>query len=1055
MKKKIKIVTIVFTLIITVIAIYVIHQLKQHNISDIEKPGFDKPEKFAHYFRMISTPFDGESPGYNMNYRLDELKKARSSNARLKSTQQKYPWVQRGPGNVGGRTRSIIVDPEDVTHNTWYAGSASGGIWKTTDGGQSWQDLSPDFPNLATNALAMAASDFNIIYAGTGEGYGGYGMVAGNGIFKSTNRGNTWTQLESTAQNKDFMYVNSLIVDTENENIIIAGTNTGIFKSFDGGDSWDRVYAKTYAVQDIVADPRDFNTLYAAANGFGILKSENAGNSWYNSSKGIGDGRRYNLAVSPVNPNKIFTSVEAIVNVDGTFSRQTHVYISPDKGANWAKFVSSKNFHGAQGWFNNIIKAHPFNENVVFIAGVDFGKIDFKSGTSSGEPQVMRVDTFETNRFMEFINFGGRFLGGGMSTGDDEDGVELVSSDWSSVEIRFGNGIKQKAHRFTVPVGEGSGVPPADYAYMDYVDVPFQAWDTDNNRQLMISFRDQERDGSFNLIERDPDNAISGREYFFIHAVIYNASMPSEKIAKAGGHTYKQLYFFWPTLPKVKTWNADLLPIAQIKVEYGAFTLINEESVISVLADYQKNNNLHVDHHDIVTIITDTANKQFTILEANDGGLGISFNEGKTWEQINKGYITTQFYGVAKKPGAHEYIGGMQDNGTWQSPANSHASSFSDYTDRLAGDGFEALWHPVYPHRIIGSSYNNLFYVSNNGGTTWTRTIQGINYYEGPFISRLSNSPKNPDLVFGVSQKGVLKHYNFGLGKFPWETKVIPKGWTNSVFDVDALNVKVSLANDSVIWAGAGMNPNPDLHIFVSENRGIRFDSVANYTDVRLGYISGMATHPLDKSTAYLLFSYKEKPKILRTTDLGKTWEDISGFGTNKTSSRGFPDVMLYSLLVMPYNTDIIWAGTEIGIFESTDNGATWHYADNGLPAVSVWQMFIQDNNVVVATHGRGIWSLDLSMVNTPESFIVSSDKPKIYPNPNQGKFTFEYENSYTGDISIKVFSADGRLVHSVKEIKNALFIEKQLYLENLKPGSYILTLTTGNKTVSESFILK
>ena len=655
---------------------------------------------------------------------------------------------------------------------------------------------------------------------------------------------------------------------------------------------------------------------------------------------------------------------------------------------------------------------------------------------------------------MSFINFGGDYLGGGMSTGDAEDGVELVSTDWSSVEIRFGKGIKQKAHRFTVPVGEGSGVPPEDYTYRDYVDVPFQAWDTDHNRQLMVSFRDQERDGKFNLIQRDPEDEISGREYIFIQAVPYNPTTPSDKITKAGGYTYKQLYFFWPTLPDNKTWNADSLPDSRIVVRYGSFTLLSEESVVTVMADYQKNNNLHVDHHYIVPIITDTLNKQYTILEGNDGGLGISLNEGKTWEQINKGYVTTQFYGVAKKPGAQEYIGGMQDNGTWQSPIGGVATKSSDYSDRISGDGFEALWHPIYPHRMLGSTYNNMFYVSNDGGLTWSRSTDGINTNEGPFISRLSNSPKNPDLVFGVTLNGVLRHNNFGLGKFPWETVAIDTGWTNSIYDVDALNVKVSLANDSIVWAGGGMYPKPNLHIFVSKDQGGTFDTVSNYTDVKMGYISGMTTHPYDKKTAYLLFSFKGTPKILRTTDFGQTWEDISGFGKNKTSSNGFPDVMVYSLLVMPYNTDIIWAGTEIGIFESTDNGANWHYADNGLPAVSVWQMFIQDNNIVVATHGRGIWSLDLNLVSTPENPVNFGDIFKVYPNPGKGMFYFELNNNYSGKISVQIFNTDGRLIHTVPYQKTDQLLKKQIQLENLTPGNYIINIRYGDKSASERIVI-
>lgn len=1053
MKKNLFIKATVFLAFLAIV-ITVIPFLADDDDTDEDEAGFDMPGKFMQYFHNISTPLGEQSSGYGMNYGYSELFKARNRNQRLKRTNETYPWVQRGPGNVGGRTRTVLVDPDDKTYKTWYAGSASGGIWKTTDGGLNWVDLSPDFPNLSTSAIVMAESDHNIIYAGTGEGYGGVGMVTGNGIFKSTDRGKTWIQLSSTVSNDDFLYVNVILVDPSSENILIAGTNTGIYKSTDGGESWNEVYDEAYAVQDIVADPRNFNTLYAAAYGLGVLKSVDAGDTWNHSYQGIGDGGRFHLAISQVNPDKVFTSVEAVGYENGIASLQTQVYVSIDKGLNWSKFVCPRNFFGNQGWFNNIIQPHPFDEDVLYIAGVDFGVIEFLGGNTISEPQVMRVDSFGTGRFMRFINFGGKFLGGGMSTGDEEDGVELVSTDWSSVEIRFGNGLRQKAHRFTVPEGEGAGVPPEDYSYHDYVEVPFQAWDTDNNRQLMISFRDQERDGKFNLIERDVDDDISGREYFFIHAVNYNPAIPSDKITKAGGHTYKQLYFFWPTLPAEKLWDEDSITPSKIVIQYGKFTMVNEESPVSVLADYQKNVNLHVDHHEILTLITDSVKKEFIMLEANDGGLGISYNEGKTWEQIKSGYITTQFYGVAKKPYVHEYIGGMQDNGTWQSPINKTASSSSEYEDRIGGDGFEALWHPQYPHRIIGSSYYNRFYVSNDGGETWTRASLGINE-DGPFVSRLSNSPTNPDLIFAVGSKGVFRHNNFGIGRFEWETIEIRDGWSINNSVTDQHNVEVSLANDSIVWAGAGMYAKPDLHIFLSKNRGLTFDSVPNYKDVKMSYISGIATHPFDKKTAYVLFSLKGKPKILRTTDFGETWEDISGFGNDETSNNGFPDVMVYSLLVMPYDTDIIWAGTEIGIFESTDNGVSWHYADNGLPAVSVWQIFIQDNQVIVATHGRGIWTLDLSTVNIPDIETRSTDDITIYPNPNPGNFYLEFDNDYTGELSILIYSFDGRLIYAEHVMKKDKMFKKEIKLYPVNSGEYILSLTYPDKQTSGNFFIK
>jgi hypothetical protein len=148
--------------------------------------------------------------------------------------------------------------------------------------------------------------------------------------------------------------------------------------------------------------------------------------------------------------------------------------------------------------------------------------------------------------------------------------------------------------------------------------------------------------------------------------------------------------------------------------------------------------------------------------------------------------------------------------------------------------------------------------------------------------------------------------------------------------------------------------------IHVSTNKGTTFTPASVYSTVTMGGISGIATHPIQDSTAYILFSFSQKPKILRTTNLGQSWGDISGFGTNTTSNNGFPDVAIYDLLVMPHEPNTIWAGTEIGLFESTDNGTNWHMANNGLPALPIWDMTHVEDEVVFGSHGRGVWSVKI-----------------------------------------------------------------------------------------------
>ncbi len=1011
-----------------------------------EEIGYDKPGEYFNFYQLITTNIGEKESSYQTNYAYRELKSARSKIVKAKAGAGEFNWVHRGPGNVGGRTREVIVDPDDKTGNSWFAAAASGGVWKTSDAGTTWQHITDQLPNLATNCIAMAPSNTQVIYIGTGEGYGGFGMVNGNGIFKSADKGNNWELIASTENDKNFRWVNKITIDPTDYNTVVVATNTGIFKTINGGSVWDTVYFTGYRVQDLAMNPENSQTLYAGVNSLGIIKSYDFGNTWIDAYKGIGTGFRFSVAVSPVDTNTIFTSVEAQ-------DLETDVYISTNGASSWRMLYDADytfyDFLGNQGWFNNTIEAHPFNKNKVFIGGVYLGSVEFESQTRISDPQVLRVDTLGTGSFMSFVNFGGTFLGGSFVSGIDE-GADVDEEDYVSVDIRFGPGISQKAHRFTVPEGEGAGVPPEDFTYQDYVLVPFEAWDTKNNKQLMVSFRDQERDGEFNLIERIYDDDISGREYIYVHAVDYAESADPD-IANNGGHYYEMLYFVWPTLAEDKIWEPDNLPDSRIAVSYGVFSM--QDATTMVLADNNRNADLHVDHHDLVTLITDPVEEQFSIINANDGGLGYSEDNGTTWKQLRDGYQTTQFYGVAKKPGVHEYIGGMQDNGTWQSPIGEVADKNSIYEDRVAGDGFEALWHPDFPHRMLASTYYNGIRYSGDGGETWKSVTDGI-AGDGPFITRLSNSSENPDLVFAVGNRGVYRHENFCAGRYGWDLIRIEDTWAVDEQVTSAHNVKVSLADPRIVWAGAGMFREPDLDIFLSKDYGKTFEPLPIFEEREMGYLTGIATHPSDAETAFLLFSMEDKPKILRTQDFGETWTDISGFDLDSTSKNGFPDVMVYSLLVMPFEENRIWVGTEIGIFESNDDGESWQFADNGLPAVSVWQMFIQDENIVVATHGRGIWSARLDpAVNLLPVSSISIDL-QVYPNPSDGSINLRNNDPNTGRYRVSVYNLAGVKVYSESGMKEEAHWEQEIDLSSLSGGSYILSWEMNGESVSKRLVL-
>lgn len=979
----------------------------------------DDPEQFVHFHRGIRTR-DGElQPGYQPAYKIKELLKAKTEAARKKAGRQQtngvLEWTERGPANVPGRTRGLIVDPIDPQRNTWFAGSVAGGIWKTTNGGQSWTLLTPDLPNLATTVIAMAESNNNIMYCGTGEGFGNVDGVNGNGMFKSVDRGITWTYLPSTA---NFSDVNRLIIDPANADIVVVATNNGIYRTTNGGTNWTQVSTLSF-IQDLKATPGNFNIQYAARNGFGVLKSTDAGQTWSASNTGMNITGRVEIAVSPVNPNRIFACAEG--SLSGTSS---DLYMSNDGGTSWSLVDvtfngTGVNFLGGQGWYDNTIACDPFDANIVYYGGVNLFRTQLTGGSTSVGSYSLQQNA--TQNFMELVTFTGA------SNGNFQVGPQANSI---SVELRFGPGKTQKAHRFLVPEGATSGVPEANYSYADYVDVPFEAWDITNNRQLMVSFRDQGRDGQFNLINFNTDGPAlqQSREYVYVNNVTYNASAPSPNIAVNGGQVFNMMYNVWPYLAEGKSWPADIVE-SQLRFLFTSVPKLNA-STITVSDAYgqfdSKNRfqtfgvDMHPDQHNIVVI--PMSGSTYKLLVANDGGLFIS-NTSSTpgtaqgnWTMAGNTYNTSQFYGADKRPGKDEYFGGMQDNGTWKSPANTVASSTTNYIFNLGGDGFEVLWHSLDDQKLIGGSQFNNFSRSTNGGNSWTPATTGITG-SSPFISKLANSKLNPETIFTVTSSGVFRSTNFGVN---WTLTPITEKWGASTF----LDVEVSQANANIIWAGSGMSATRNLH--VSTNGGMSFSITNNFTGVTMGTISKLASHPFDANTAYALFSFADAPKVLRTTDLGQTWQDISGFGTNPESSTGFPDVAVYCLYVRPDNPNIIWVGSEIGIIESLDNGQTWALIDD-FPKVSVWDMKGQDDQVVIATHGRGIWTATIDALQAPYR------KPEVigFGTSPQEELKLKVKVEETFD-SVQVFSGTTKL----GIIPATTPSEIVLSISNLTPGN-------------------
>jgi hypothetical protein len=325
-------------------------------------------------------------------------------------------WSWLGPGNIGGRTRTLVIDPQQT--ETMYTGGVSGGIWKTTDGGAAWRPTGDTLANIAINSLVMDPHDRNRLYAGTGEGYfretvrGTALPLRGGGIFVSTDAAESWSILEST-RNSDFHFVNDLVVSSVDTDRIYAATRTGVFRSPDAGQSWTRVLSVDTAggCLDLAARPGagsdylyvscgtlDQATVYrnmdAAADGpwSAVLAEANMG--------------RTSLAVAPSNPDVVYALSASNAGVPGGVSYQgmLAVYRSNEAGAagTWNAVVrntstdrlstllltnpvaaaeveckfSNQNQFVTMGWYCNTIAVDPTNPDRVWAAGVDLFRSD-------------------------------------------------------------------------------------------------------------------------------------------------------------------------------------------------------------------------------------------------------------------------------------------------------------------------------------------------------------------------------------------------------------------------------------------------------------------------------------------------------------------------------------------------------------------------------------------------------------------------------------------------------------------------------------------------------
>lgn len=299
-------------------------------------------------------------------------------------------WIERGPKNVSGRTRAIMVDPNDASGKTVWAAGVGGGLWKTTDitaASPIWTAANDLFDNIAVTAIAFNPLNKQEMYFGTGEGFSNADAIRGRGLWKTTDGGVTWSPVASTTSSSNFYYTQRIAVHPVT-GYIYAATRSGLFRSMNGGTSWTKVLgsgtgASSNNISDIeiAAD----NSIYVGIGIFstdGVYKSATGDvGSWTKLNTGANGFptsgfQRIELACAPSNASVIYAVTQnTSYGVGG-------IYRSTDGGANWTTRTNpvdadggiGADFTRGQAWYDLTMAVDPNNENAVFIGGVDLFK---------------------------------------------------------------------------------------------------------------------------------------------------------------------------------------------------------------------------------------------------------------------------------------------------------------------------------------------------------------------------------------------------------------------------------------------------------------------------------------------------------------------------------------------------------------------------------------------------------------------------------------------------------------------------------------------------------
>ena len=860
-------------------------------------------------------------------------------------------WRSIGPSTMGGRIISLAV--YEAEPSTWWAATASGGLLKTTNNGTTFEHQFDRESVVSIGHVAVAQSNKNIVWVGTGEANPRNSVSYGNGVYKSTDGGKTWTHkgLADTFQtgriaihpsNPDVVYVGSL------GRLYGPNEDRGLYKTTDGGETWSKVlYVDDQTgVIDVDMHPTDPDTLMVAT---------------YERAR---DGFDTNDPAKRWGPG-------------------SGIWKTTDGGANWMRIKTG-------------------------LPSCQIGRIGIDYYRSDPNVLMALVESEMISKQPEDAPYHGA------QTADADAGVKVTSVE--PARRRGGRGRRRNEAEKDEDKQKKPAPTPAAKAGLRKGDVILAVGGerVNSEEQLEHACR-QHKAGdevALSIVRDREDMEITltfgtfpeGARSPFI-GTLGGQSGGSPDLQGESGHEYGGIYKSvdgGDTWTRINTLNPRPMYYSQIRIDPT-----NSDNVMVLGTSLYRStdggksfdrgagNGMHVDHH---AEWIDPKNGDH-IIHGCDGGIYVTYDACRNWDHLNHVAIG-QFYHVGcSSDRNYRVYGGLQDNGSWGGPSRTSGTGArnQDWVRIGGGDGFRCLVDPEDRDVVYSQSQNgppswrnlttskrgslrggggrderirynwetpyvlsghntkivytagNKVFKSLNRGQNMQVISDNITNTDRGAATALAESPKDDDIVYVGTDDGAL-----------WATHDGGDSWFDCFQVEEETPAGEAPVEGEQTGGPSGADEPPAARAIQHLVPGPRWVSelVASAHDAKRAYVT-LDGHRSDDDAAY----------AFTTEDGGKTWRSLTaGLPDHAGSTR--------TIAEDPVNEDVLYLGTEFQVFVSLDRGANWTRCNGDLPTVAVhaFAVNVPSGEVVAGTHGRSLWITSVNEVRQMTKDVLAKD---------------------------------------------------------------------------------